>query len=62
MVSSQLCVNNEDPLGYLIAAIKETRNPYDSVYKAIFTGREINDDFEPTYEKVSNDVRVIVST
>ena len=61
IASSQLCVNNEDPLGYLIAAIKKTRNPYDSVCKAIFTGREIDDVFEPTYEKVSNDGRVITS-
>ena len=61
IVSSQLCVNNEDPLGYLIAAIKKTRNPYDSVCKAIFTGGEIDDVFEPTYEKVSNDGRVITS-
>lgn len=59
MVQSSMCVNNEDPIGYLVAAIKETRNPYDSICKAIFTGKDCDINFDTIYEKVYDDFRVI---
>ena len=61
MVASNMCVNNEGPLDYLIAAIKETRNPYDSVCKKIFPGRDSDSNLDSTYEMVYDDIRVITS-
>ena len=61
MVSSHMCVNNEGPLEYLVAAIKETKKPYDSVCKAIFPERDGDFDFENIYEMVYDDVRVTTS-
>ena len=61
MVSSHMCVNNEGPLEYLVAANKETRKPYDSVCKAIFPERDSDFDFENIYEMIYDDVRVTTS-
>ena len=59
MVSSMMCVNNEDPLGYLIAALKETGNTPDSVSKALYPESSSVTGLDITYEKVYSDFRVI---
>ena len=61
MVSTHICVNNEGPLEYLVAAIKETKKPYDSVCKAIFPGKDSDFDFDTIYDMVYDDARVVTS-
>jgi hypothetical protein len=59
MVSTSLCVNNEDKIPYLVAAIHESRtlSSLDSVSKSIFgTGNEMNEIFLNEIEK---DIRIV---
>ena len=59
LVSTTMCVNNEDRLEYLVAAIKATRNPNESICKAIFSDWNSEEEHDATYKKVYDDLRVI---
>ena len=59
MVNTTMCVNNENPLEYLVAAIKATRNPDELICKAIFDDWNTDEEYDSTHKKVYDDLRVI---
>ena len=52
LVNTTMCVNSEDPLEYLAAAIKTTRNPNESICKAIFSDWNSEEEHDATSKKV----------